>query len=132
MADQFTREELVLLDDVTEAFDADNTISKEAARFTQPGDTMQRTGDQIWRPVPMISTTVSGLDITGNIGSVTDLAVPATLSTIDNVPFDLDALQMREPRYRERKAKSAAQALSAKINVSMANNVRTWIINGSP
>lgn len=126
MVNQFNREEVVLFEQVLEKFDSDNTVAKQAARFRQPGQEMQRRGDSVWRPSPQISTLVQGLDITGNIGSITQMSVPATLSTIDNVPFELDALQMRDELYRDRKATSAAQALSAGINRAMANNVKIW------
>ena len=113
MANQFNREEIVLFEQVLEKFDADNRIAKQAAFFRQPGTTMQRVGDTIHRPVPMISTVVSGLDVSASIGSITQLAVPATLNTINSVAWEEDALEMRDPLYRDRKATSAAQALSA-------------------
>lgn len=125
-SNQFNQEEVVLFEQVIEQFDSDNTVAKQAARFKQPGSEMQRRGDTVWRPVPQISTLVQGLDITLSIGSITQMSVPATLSTIDNVPFELDAQQMRDDLYRERKAKSASQALSAGINRAMANNVAIW------
>ena len=126
MANQFNREEIVLFERVIERFNTDTTVAQQAAKFSQPGSEMQRTGDQIWRSVPMISTTVDGLDITGNIGSITQLAVPATLTTVANVPFQMDAFEMRDPLYRERKAESAAQQLSARINRAIADNVKIW------
>lgn len=126
MANQFNREEIVLFEQVLEKFDTDNITAKQARKFSQPGQTMQRTGDTIWRPMPMISTTTDGLDITGNLGSITQLSVPATLSTITNVPWEADAEEMRDPTYRDRKAESAAQALSASVNRAMANNVAIW------
>ncbi len=126
MANQFNREEVILFEQVLEKFDSDNTVAAQASRFSQPGTDMQRQGDTVWRPQPMISITVDGLDITSNIGSITQMSVPATLSTIANVPFQLDALSMRDPLYRDRKADSAAQALSARINRAMADNVKIW------
>lgn len=126
MANQFNKEEVVLFEQVLEKFDSDNIVAKRAARFNQPGKEMQRRGDSVWRPQPMISTTVDGLDITSKIGSVTQLSVPATLSTIENVPFQLNAKELRDEMYREQKARSAAQALSAVVNRAMANNIKTW------
>ena len=126
MANQFNREEIVLFEQVLEKFDTDNTTAKQARKFSQPGQMMQRTGNTVWRPMPMISTTTDGLDITGNLGSITQLSVPATLSTITNVPWEADAEEMRDPTYRDRKAESAAQALSASVNRAMANNVAVW------
>jgi len=123
MANSFNREEVILFEQVLENFDSDNTVVKQAGKFTQPGSSMQRQGDTVWRPSPQISTTVDGLDITGNLGSVTGLAVPASLSTVSNVPFTMDALSLRDEYQVTQKAKSAAQALSAKINRAIADNV---------
>jgi hypothetical protein len=123
MANSFNREEVILFEKVLEKFDSDNTVIKQAGRFSQPGSEMQRRGETVWRPQPQISTTVDGLDITGNIGSITGMSVPATLSTISNVPFQLDALSLRDEFQRDQKATSAAQALSAKLNRAIADNV---------
>jgi len=124
MANEFNKEEVVLFEQVLTQFDTDNTIAKQAARFVQPGTEMQRRGDRVWRPSPQIATTVDGLDITGKIGSITQMSVPADLTTIANVPWQLDAREMRDPLYRDRKAKAASQALSARINREMAFKIR--------
>lgn len=123
MANSFNKEEVILFEKVLEKFDSDNTVVKQAGKFSQPGAEMQRRGDTVWRPQPQISTTVDGLDITGNIGSITGLSVPATLSTISNVPFQMDAQSLRDSFQVEQKARSAAQALSAKINRAIADNI---------
>lgn len=125
-ANQFTADEVNLFELVLEKFDSDNTVAMEAAMFSQPDQAMQRRGDTVWRPQPMISTTVSGLDISSAIASVHELVVPATLDTIENVTWQLDAMSLRDPSYRERKAKSGAQALSAVVNRAIANNVNQW------
>jgi len=124
MANQFNREEVILFEQVLMQFDTDNTIAKQAARFVQPGTEMQRQGDRVWRPSPQIAVTVDELDITGKIGSITQMSVPADLTTIANVPWQLDAKEMRDPLYRDRKAKAASQALSARINREMAFKIR--------
>lgn len=126
MANAFNREEVILFDRVLEKFNADNTVAAQATRFSQPGKQMQRRGDTVWRPTPQISTTVDGLDITNDIGSITQMSVPASLSTIANVPFQLDALEARDDLYMERKAESAAQALSSRVNKMMADNIKIW------
>ena len=126
MANAFNREEVILFDRVLEKFNADNTVAAQASRFSQPGEQMQRRGDTVWRPTPQISTTVDGLDISDDIGSITQMSVPASLTTVANVPFQLDALEARDDLYMERKADSAAQALSARVNKLMADNIKTW------
>jgi len=124
MANEFNREEVVLFEQVLMQFDTDNTIAKLAGRFQQPGTEMQRRGDRVWRPSPQIATTVDGLDITSKLGSITQMSVPADLTIIANVPWQLDAREMRDPLYRDRKAKAASQALSARINREMAFTIR--------
>ena len=123
MANAFAKEEIVLFEKTLEAFEADNVVAKRANMFSQQGQNMQRSNDQVWRPVPQISTVVNGLDITGLDQDVNQLVVPANLDTIANVPFTLDALQMRDENYMQDKAKSAAQTLSADINKAIATVV---------
>jgi len=124
MANEFNREEVILFEQVLMQFDTDNTIAKQAARFQQPGNEMQRRGDRVWRPSPQIAVTVDGLNIESKIGSITQMSVPADLDIIANVPWQLDAREMRDPLYRDRKAKAASQALSARINREMAFKIR--------
>jgi hypothetical protein len=124
MANDFSKEEVVLFDKVLEKFDTDNTVAKRAAKFSQPGKEMQNRNDTVWRPVPMISTTVDGLDISSSYGDVSEMSVPAVLNTIPNVPWELDAKELRNPDYMERKARSGAQALSARLNRDIAECVR--------
>lgn len=126
MANQFNQEEVILFEQVLEKFESDNTIAKEASVFRQPDGQMQRRGDTVWRPTPQISTVVEGLDITGAYGSITGMSVPATLATIANVPFQMNVLELRDPLQRDRKAVSAAQALSARINRSIADVIKIW------
>lgn len=123
MPNDFNREEVILFDRVLEKFESDNTVVKRASMFSQPGSEMQRRGDTVWRPQPQISVTVDGLDITANIGSITGMSVPASLSTIANVPFEMDALELRDSLQRDRKADSAAQGLSARLNRATADVV---------
>lgn len=123
MANAFNKEEIVLFEKVLEKFDSDNIVAKRVNIFNQPGQEMQRAGDQVWRPIPQISTVVDGLDVTNKLQDVNQLSVPATLDTISSVPFTLDALEMRDPSYMADKAESAAQALSADINRAIANVV---------
>lgn len=126
MANQFNQEEVILFEQVLEKFDTDNTIAKRASMFRQSGSEMQRRGDTVWRPVPQISTIVEGLDITGAYGSITGMSVPATLATIANVPFEMNVLELRDPLQRDRKAMSAAQALSARLNRAVADVIKIW------
>lgn len=123
MANAFNKEEVVMFEQVLEKFDADNTCAKQSAVFRPDSTTSERAGDTIWRPEPYISRTVSGRDITGNIEDLTQLAVPASANITENVPWKLDAWELRDSLQRDRKADSAAQALSAVVNRNIANVV---------
>lgn len=126
MANQFNKEEIVLFERVLEKFETDNRVAMQAASFSQGAQEMQNSGDTVWRPQAMISTTVDGLDVTSSIGSITQLSVPASLTTIKSVTWEADAKQMRDRRYRDRKADSAAQALAAAINRAMASTAAIY------
>lgn len=126
MSNQFNREEVILFEQVLQKFDSDNTIAKEVVQFSQSGSSMQRQGDTVWRPQPQISSVVEGLDITSSIGSITGMSVPATLATIANVPFQMNVLELRDPLQRDRKALSASQALSARLNRSVADVIKIY------
>lgn len=123
MAQTFNKEEIVFFDDLAEQFEKNLALSMAAGRFDPPDVTMQRAGDTIWRPVEYISSIVSGMDVTGSYGDLNELAVPASLSHVDNVPWILDANDLRDKRHMERKSRSAAQALAAKIETRVALNV---------
>ena len=123
MANAFSKEEVVLFEQVLEEFDADNLAAKNSAVF-RPGSTMsERSGDTIWRPQPYITRTISGRDLTNNFDDLTQLSVPASADTTENIPWKMDAWEMRDPLQRDRISKSAVQQLSATVNRSVANLV---------
>ena len=84
---------------------------------------MQRQGDTFWRPVPYIAETVDGMDITGLYGDLKQLSVPGSLSHIKNVPWKLDAKEMRDDWYMKQQAIAAGQALSASVETAIATNI---------
>ncbi len=123
MANAFSKEEIVLFEEVLEKFDADNLSAKNSAVF-RPGSTMsERAGDTIWRPQPYITRTTSGRDLSGSFDDLTQLSVPASANTTENIPWKMDAWEMRDPLQRDRISSSAVQQLSATVNRSVANLV---------
>lgn len=120
MANAFSKEERVMFELLLDKFDPNNITAKEVSIY-RPEMTMQeRAGYTVWRPIPYVSATVSGLDITGQFANVTQLSVPSTIDTIENVPWTLTAQDLNDPLQRERKAESAAQKLSAVVDNSIA------------
>jgi hypothetical protein len=123
MANAFNKEEVVLFEKVLEQFDKNTVMSQKAASFDPPGETMQRTGDTIWRPQPYIAETVDGLDITGLYEDLLELSVPSRTDHYKNVPWKLNALALRDSHYMARQTVAAAQALSAEIEKALALNI---------
>lgn len=121
MANAFSKEEVVLFELLLEKFDPNNITAKEVTKFRPAMQQQERAGYTVWRPMPYVSTTVSGLDLTGAFVGVTQLSVPSTIDTIENVPWQLSAQELNDPLQRERKAESASQALSALVDRSIAN-----------
>lgn len=123
MANAFSKEETVLFELILEKFDPNNITAKEVEIFRPEMTDQERSGYTVWRPIPYVSKTVSGLDITGQFKDLTQLSVPATIDTIENVPWSLTAQDLNDPLQRQRKAESAAQKLSAVVDNKIATLV---------
>ena len=124
MANAFNKEETVMFEDLIMGFDSDNICAKQSSVF-RPGESQtERSGDTYWRPQPYISTTVSGRSVVdGDFTGLTQLAVPTTADIAENVLWDLNAWELRDPLQRERKIDSAKQTLSAVVNRAIAEVV---------
>lgn len=124
MANAFSKEETVLFEDILQGFEADNISAKKCSVFRPGSTTSERSQDTIWRPQPYITRTVSGLTLTdGDFDDLTQLSVPSSADIIENIPWKLNALEMRDPLQRDRISKSAIQQLSASVNRAVANEV---------
>lgn len=118
----FLKSEEIAFDKVVKGFSdglvMTDTVSKAPALGNQQ---MERQNDTIWRPVPYISTVYNGLDQTGNFGSKTQLAAPATVGFKNAVPIQLTATEMRDSTQLQRIGESALQGLSSKVNYNIFN-----------
>ena len=124
MAGSFGREVKILFEDVVENFDKDLSLSLNCSQYTPDAKGMQRQGDTLWRPVPDISEITDGMTLVdGDFDDLLGLQVPATLSHVKNVPFKLDAKELRDDFYRKQKAQSARQRMAAQVEQSIATLV---------
>lgn len=123
MALQQPKEIVVFFDEVIESFESNNIMATEAGVFRTDARTQQNSNDTIWRPEEQIGDIQKGLDQTGNYGDVLELSVPTRLAQIDNDVFNLDALQLRDRRFMEKRAKASGRKLASGINVALANKV---------
>jgi hypothetical protein len=120
MPNGFSKEEVVVFEDVLAGFDDALVISK-LVNVYRPGDaTMERTNDVIWRPMPYIASSqnrVLGSPVTSR--DMTQLSVPSTLGFAKNVTFSLDAKELRDALQENRLGASAAQRLASDVNTSL-------------
>jgi hypothetical protein len=124
MANSFSKEERVAFENILEGFNDALVMSRNVSVYNTDGSMMERTNDQIWRPMPYIATSINGAprtDISSNFIDFTQLAVPATLGFNKTVPFTLDAKELRDQLQEGRLGDAAKQKLASDINVAIMN-----------
>lgn len=127
MASGFPKEVIVAFEEMIQGWDSDNIVSRQTTVRRTPGQTQFRTAFREWVPVPMISITFNGIDQTANLDNqVTELSVPHDTDIVENVPFQLDSFELNDPSELRKKFDSAKQALSAKVNRDVANQVNIF------
>jgi hypothetical protein len=120
MANGFSKEEVVAFEDVLAGFQ-DALVMSKLVNVYRPGDqTMERTNDVIWRPMPYIATSqnrVIGTAVTEK--GMTQLSVPSTLGYAKNHTFSLDAKELRDALQENRLGQASAQRLASDINTAV-------------
>ena len=100
MANQFTKDLEIMFENLIEGFDAACVMSKAVETSYPDATTMQRSNDVFYRPQSYRTAIQTGIDISG--GSSTDLIqrqVPTTFRTPDNVGYEMNFLQTRDPLH---------------------------------
>lgn len=121
MANAFTKQEKVMFDDLLEGFNDQLVMSALVEQFNMGDQEAERSSDVIWRPVPYIAQSYSGIDQTGNFGDSVQLSVPAQIGTIQSSNFTLNAREMRDASQASRKTDAAKQKLASDINIALMN-----------
>lgn len=122
MANAFSKEERVAFENILEGFNDALVMSRNVSVYQTDGSMMERTGDQIFRPMPYIATSINGAprtDISSNFIDFTQLSVPATIGFSKTVPFALDAKELRDQLQEGRLGDAAKQKLASDINVAI-------------
>lgn len=118
----FSKEEIVAFDQVFEAFEDGLVTSKLFNTYRFDGVTAERTGNTIWRPMPYIAQSFTGIDQSANFGrNYTQLSVPTTIGYSHSVPLTLSATELRDALQEKRLGQSAMQRLASDINVDASN-----------
>jgi len=121
MSNAFNREEKVAFDQVLEGFQDQLVMSKNVRIYKTDPQSMERSNNIIWRPVPYIAQSHDGTDATSNFDDATQLAVPASISYAKHSTALLTAQELNDALQENRLGEAAAQKLASDINVSVVN-----------
>lgn len=103
-----------------EGYDAACVISREAETSYPNAQDMQRAGDTFYRKQNYHTDVVTGLDVSAAAKSdVIDRFVPTVYRTPDNVVWQLDAKEMRDPVHKQKMGAAAATRLAAEIDKNL-------------
>jgi hypothetical protein len=120
MANDFSKEEKVAFEDILQGFQDALVISRNVSRYGTDGQMMERARDTIWRPMPYILSSQDrtvGSAITPQ--SVKQLSVPSTLGFKKSVPWNMDALELRDALQEGRLGQAAYQRLASDVNTAV-------------
>lgn len=122
MANSFSKQEIVAFDKVFEAFNDGLVVSRLFGTYNVDNTTAERAGNTVWRPMPYIAQSFTGLDQSANFNrNYTQLSVPTTLGYSHSVPLTLSATELRDLLQKERLGQAAMQRLASDINVDCSN-----------
>jgi hypothetical protein len=121
MSNSFSKEEVVAFENLLEGFEDQLVLSRNVSTFNTDQQSMERSNDTIWRPMPYIAQSFSGMDQTSNFVDQTQLSVPATIGFSRSSPWIMDAKQLRDALQENRLGKAAKDKLASDINVAVMN-----------
>lgn len=110
----------LMFENFVEGFDAACVISREADTSYPDATAMQRAGDTFYKKQNYHSAVVTGLDISA--GADTDIIerfVPTVFRSPDNVRYQLDAKELRDPVHMAKMGESAALRLAAEVDKNL-------------
>lgn len=121
-ANSFNKEEIVAFDQVFEKFEDGLVISNLFNKYEMDATTAERTGNTIWRPMPYIAQSYTGIDQSANFArNYTQLSVPTNIGYSHSVPLTLSATELRDLLQEKRLGDAAMQRLGSDINVDCSN-----------
>lgn len=121
-ANSFNKEETVAFEQVFEKFEDNLVISNLFNKYQMDGVTAERNGNTVWRPMPYIAQSFTGIDQSANFNrNYTQLAVPTNIGYSHSVPLTLSATELRDLLQEKRLGDAAMQRLASDINVDCSN-----------
>lgn len=118
----FTKQEMVMFDDVIAGFDDLLVIAKGAELYNaQTPQEAVNSLDKFWVPAPMIGASFDGFDQTANFSGLTQLNVPASVGFHKSIPKTLSSKNLRNAYAMEQFGRAAKQKLASDVNTALFN-----------
>lgn len=107
----------LMFENFVEGFDAACVISMEAETSYPDATKMQRAGDTFYKKQDYQASVVTGLDVSGSTRTdVIERFVPTVYRSPDNVIYELDALELRDPQHMTKMGQASALRLAAEVD----------------
>lgn len=118
----FNKEERVAFDEALEGFQDALVMSELVSTYNTDQTMMERANDVIWRPMPYVLPSFTGEDQTANFLNITQLSVPASITTQRSVPWQMTIRELRDGLQEKRIKDAATQVISSQINLALLNS----------
>jgi hypothetical protein len=113
----------VMFDDALDVYETQEMLLP-LVKFEQPkGDTMQNTGNFIWRPIQQSAPIISGWDLTGLETTIIQEEYPAILGTPSNDFVQQRVDELRDISYWEERGRESGRRQASELNLAIANAI---------
>jgi len=120
MANSLAKDLEIMFEEFVEGYDASCVVSMEAETSYPSPQTMQRAGDTFYKMQNYHASVVTGLDVSGATKTdVIQRMVPTVYRAPDNVVYQLDAKELRDPEHKARMGQAASTRLAAEIDKNL-------------
>ncbi len=110
----------LMFENLVEGYDANCVISMEAETSYPAPKTMQRAGDTFYKKQSYHAAIVTGLDVSAAPRTdVIERFVPTVYRSPDNVIYELNAQELRDPDHMKRMGDAAALRLAAEVDKNL-------------
>ena len=118
----------IFFEEVIMGFEAMNISAKNVSQYKPGAGRLAEGGQTFYRPMPLMTNTVDGRDVSSAYKDVAELTVPSTLtdSHLRNVPLSLTGSDLNNPHIMQRMVNAATVQLSNKLDTLVADAVATY------
>jgi len=125
MPNAFVKDLEIMFEEFVEGYDAACVVSQEAEKSFPDATAMQRAGDTFYVKQNYHVDVVTGLDVSAAARTdIIERVVPTVFRTPDNVVYELDAKELRDPEKMRKTGQASALRLAAEVDKNVYNAVK--------